>query len=317
MATTNFGTGLAREDVGSAIVPDEISTEIIQLIPEASVVGTRAKRVPMSKKKMKQSVLATLPDAYWVSEGGLKSTSKTGWEDVSITAEELAVIVPIPDTLVDDADVPLWEQIKPLIGEAFGKKIDQAALFGVDKPASWGQDVFAGATAAKNNIAEGTGVDFAQDVALLGEKVSQAGFSVDGFASQPGLNWKLTGLRDTTGRPVYTPAVSETSPSNLYGYPLNEVKNGAWDTSKASLLAADWTKFVYAVRQDLTYQVFDQGVISDSTGKVIYNLMQQDAKALRVVARIGFAVANPVTRVKAKGSQYPAGFITPAVAPGA
>ena len=55
----------------------------------------RARRVPMSSKKKTQPVLASLPEAYWVSEGGLKQTSKTGWEDVQIT-EELAVIVPIP-----------------------------------------------------------------------------------------------------------------------------------------------------------------------------------------------------------------------------
>lgn len=99
--------------------------------------------------------------------------------------------------------------------------------------------------------------------------------------------------------------------SNLYGYPLNEVKNGAWDATKAVLLAADWSKFVVGIRQDMTYQLFDQGVISNADGKVLYNLMQQDAKALRVVMRVGFQVANPITRVAAKGTQYPAGFITP------
>ena len=66
------------------------------------------------------------------------------------------------------------------------------------------------------------------------------------------------------------------------------------------------------VRQDITYKVFDQGVISDTEGNVVYNLMQQDAQAMRVVMRVGFAVANPLTRIAAKGSQYPAGFLTPA-----
>ncbi|MDU1018564.1 MAG: phage major capsid protein [Bifidobacterium breve] len=307
----NFNNTIGRTDLGASLIPDEVSQEIIQTVLESSVLLTRAKRMRMSSKKKTQPVLASLPEAYWVQEGALKQTTKTGWEDVNITAEEMAVIVPIPDSVVDDAKINLWDTIKPLIAEAFGKKIDEAGIFGVDKPVTWGLDILAGATAAGTNIAQGTGVDLAQDVAKLGENLSKKGYAVNGFASQPGLNWQLVGLRDANGQPVYTPSLTQGAPSNLYGYPLNEVKNGAWDATKAVLLAADWSKFVVGIRQDMTYQLFDQGVISNADGKVLYNLMQQDAKALRVVMRVGFQVANPITRVAAKGTQYPAGFITP------
>ncbi|RSX53945.1 phage capsid protein [Bifidobacterium goeldii] len=307
----NFTSSIGRADLGGALIPDDISQEIIQTMPESSVLLTRAKRTAMSARKKTQPVLATLPEAYWVQEGALKQTSKTGWEDVNITAEELAVIVPIPDSVVDDSKINLWNTVKPLIAEAFGRKIDGAGIFGVDKPATWGDDILTGATKANNTITQGTGTDLAQDVAKLAQKVSEEGFAVNGFASQPGLNWQLVGLRDANGQPVYQPSLAQGTPSNLYGYPLNEVKNGAWDPTKAVLLAADWSKFVVGVRQDMTYQLFDQGVISDADGKVIYNLMQQDAKALRVVMRVGFAVANPMTRVAKKGTQYPAGFIVP------
>lgn len=308
----NFSSQILRGDLGGALIPDEISQEIIQTLPQSSVLLTRARRVPMSSKKKTQPVLASLPEAYWVSEGGLKQTSKTGWEDVQITAEELAVIVPIPDSVVDDAKINLWDTVKPLIAEAMGKKIDQAGIFGVDKPSTWGNDILAGATAAGTNVASGTGVDLADDIAMIGQKLSEKGFAVNGFASKPGLNWQLARLRDANGQPIYTPSVAAGNPASLYGYPLNEVANGAWDTTKAMLLAADWTKFVVGVRQDITYKVFDQGVISDTAGNVVYNLMQQDAQAMRVVMRVGFAVANPLTRIAAKGSQYPAGFLTPA-----
>lgn len=311
----NYNSTIGRTDLGGALIPDDISQEIIQTMPESSVLLTRAKRVPMSSMKKTQPVLATLPEAYWVAEGALKQTSKTGWEDVQITAEELAVIVPIPDSVVDDAKINLWDTVKPLIAEAFGKKVDAAAIFGVDKPSTWGDDILSGAKKAGTTITQGTGVDLAQDVAKLGEAISKKGFAVNGFASQPGLNWQLVGLRDTTGQPIYTPSVTQGNPASLYGYPLNEVKNGAWDATKAVLLAADWTKFVVGIRQDMTYQLFDQGVISDADGKVVYNLMQQDSKALRVVMRVGFQVANPITRIAGKGAQYPAGFIVPPAAP--
>ena len=308
----NFNDSISRTDLGTALIPDEVSQEIIQTMPQASVMLTRAKQMRMSTKKKTQPGLATLPEAYWVNEGGLKNTTKTGWEDVNITAEELAVLVPIPDSVRDDASINLFETMKPLIAEAFGKKIDQAAIFGVDKPSTWGDDILSGATKAKNTIAQGTGKDLAADVARLGRNISEEGFAINGFASKPGLNWELTELRDTAGRPVYTPNLSDKQPATLYGYPCNEVMNGAWDASKAILLAADWNKFVVGIRQDITYKIFDQGIISDTSGKVIYNAMQQDSQIMRVVMRVGFQVANPVTRTTAKGSQYPAGFITPA-----
>jgi hypothetical protein len=61
-------------------------------------------------------------------------------------------------------------------------------------------------------------------------------------------------------------------------------------------VVGDFDMAVLGVRQDLTYKVLDQEVITDDTGKVIFNLPQQDMVALRVTARFGYANANPVTR---------------------
>ena len=141
--------------------------------------------------------------------------------------------------------------------------------------------------------------------------LAKEGYAINGFASKPGLNWELTELRDANNRPIYTPNLTDKQPANLYGYPCNEVLNGSWDDSKAVLLAADWSKFIVGIRQDITYKVFDQGVISNSAGAIVYNAMQQDSQIMRVVMRVGFQVANPVTRVAKKGTQYPAGFIVP------
>jgi len=303
---------LGRADVGEALVPDQVINEIIAEAPKSSVVLDRAKTVRLSAKKAKQPVLATLPEAYWVDgDTGLKQTTKNTWDNVVITAEELAVIVPIPDAVVDDANVPLWDQIKPLLAEAIGKKVDTAALFGLDKPASWPTAVVPAAIAAGNTVVEGTGADLGVDVASLGEKIALDGFGINGFAARPGLQWKLVGLRTSQGVPIYTPSLSAGTPSGLYGYPLNEVLNGSWDADAATLLAADWSKFVVGIRQDITYDLFSEGVISDTNGKVILNLMQQDTKALRVVFRVGFQVANPLTRIGGS-TRYPAGVIVPA-----
>lgn len=305
---------IGRAEVSEALLPDQVINEIIQTAPESSTILRRARSVPMTSKKAKQPVLASLPEGFWVDgDTGLKQTTDASWKGVTMTAEELAVIVPIPNAVVDDANVPLWEQIRPLLAEAIGKKVDQAALFGTDKPASWPTAIIPGAIAAGNVVEAGTGADFGVDVANLAEKVSVGGFAINGFASRPGLSWRLRTLRDQNGQPIYGSPMTEAQAGVLYGFALDEVRNGAWDASAAELLAADWSKFVTGIRQDITYDLFSEGVLSDADGKVILNLMQQDSKALRVVFRVGFQVANPLTRLnESEATRYPAGVITPA-----
>lgn len=310
-----YANVLGRADLTDVLVPDQVINEIIAENPAQGVIRNRARTIRMSAKKAKQPVLASLPDAYWVDgDTGLKQTTTNTWANTTITAEELAVIVPIPDALVDDANVPLWSQIQPLLIEALDRKIDGAALFGTDKPDSWPTAVIPAAIAAGNTITRGTGADLGVDVASLGQKIAKQGFGVNGFAAEPGLQWELVGLRNDNGTPIYTPSLAAGTPSGLYGYPLNEVLTGAWNPAVASILAADWSKFVVGVRQDVTFDIFSEGVISDAAGKVVLNLMQQDTKALRVVFRVGFQVAKPMTRVGGTNG-YPAGVIVPAVTP--
>ncbi len=301
-----------RADMAEAMLPDQVVSEILQEAPQDSAVMRFAKQARMSTKKSKQPVLTTLPEAYWVNgDTGMKQTTKADWGNLYITAEELAVIVPIPDALVDDANVPLWDTVKPLLREAIAKKVDQAALFGTDKPESWPTAIVPAAIAAGNTVARTASEDLGVSVAKLGAKIAQKGFGVNGFLTKPGMQWELVGLRDKNGNPIYTPLPGQPN-SGLYGYPLNEVKNGAWDAAKADLIAVDWTKFVVGIRQDITFKLFSEGVITDESGKVVLNLMQQDCKALRVVFRVGFQSAAPITRLATDG--YPAGVITPATA---
>jgi HK97 family phage major capsid protein len=299
-----------------ALVPIEHAKEIIQEAPKDSAALSLMKRVPMSSKTKSQPVLSVLPQAYWVNgDSGMKQTTKQEWKNQVITAEELAAIVVIPDALFDDAEIPLWPEVQPYLRQALGQAIDAATLFGSQKPASWTTPaVVPGAIAAGNVVAVGTGKDIGVDVASLAEKVALDGYSVNGFASRPGLQWSLRGVRSTDGVPIYGQLVGDNGGPGLYGYPLNEVDNGAFDTTTAQLIAADWSKFVIGVRQDITYDIFKEGVISDDTGKVIVNLMQQDSKALRVVFRVGYVGANPITALNANdATRFPAGVLTPAV----
>ena len=310
-----FNESITREMVP---IPETVSTDVIKETPQASVLLANARSVRMSTKTMKQPVLSVLPDAYWVNgDTGLKQTTHAEWDSLIMTAEELAVLVPIPDAVIDDSAIPIWSEIKPLLVEAIGKKVDAAGIWGTDKPASWPTAIVPGATAAGNVVT--AGADLTVSVAELGQKLAEDGFAASGFITAPGFNWRLVGLRASDGHPIYSPSVTAGQPSALYGLRLDEVRNGSWGVTDPAtdLIGLDWSKFVVGIRQDITFKMLDQAVITDDTGKVIFNAPQQDSKIMRVVFRVGFQVANPLTRVNPDGaSRYPAAVLTAApVAP--
>jgi HK97 family phage major capsid protein len=285
---------------GDPLVPDPISAEVIQALPTKSAMLSIAKKVPMSVNTYRMPVLDVMPVAYWVNgDTGMKQTTRQIWAGIQLVVEELAVIVPIPENYLDDAQVPLWSEIKPRLVEAIGAKIDAATFFGVEKPSTWGTDIYHLAVAAGNVEVEGTGDDFAQDVSNLGEKIAKDGFAVDGFVSRPGLSWKLTGMRSVDGLPIYQPNLNAGSPTlgNLYGYDLAELNNGSFNDHDAELFMGDWDYAIIGMRSDISWKMFDQGVISDDAGNVVLNLMQADSVALRVTMRLAFQTANPVTRL--------------------
>jgi hypothetical protein len=78
--------------------------------------------------------------------------------------------------------------------------------------------------------------------------------------------------------------------------PIRYAMTGLWPVpATAEGIAGDFSQGIIGVRQDLTYKLLTEAVITDAAGLVIYNLPQQDMVALRVVARYGFQVANAMT----------------------
>lgn len=315
MAT--FNSAVERTGVP---IPEPVAAEVIKTATASSAAMRLMRRVPMSTKTNTVPVLSALPTAFWVDgDTGLKQTSKAAWEGVKLTAEELAVLVPIPNALVADSQIPLWDELKPLLAQAIGTKLDEATLFGVDKPASWTTaSVVPGAVAAGNVVTESANA--AVDVAAIGGEVATDGFNVTGFLGDIGVDWRFAGAVDGQGRNLFVPNATDASlPGSLYGRPLHTVASGAWPQDAAGanprLIGADWNKFALGLRQDLTFDLFDQMVISDAAGKVIFNAAQQDSKVMRVVMRVGYAAANPAT-VKAPNAatRFPAAVLRTAAA---
>lgn len=289
-------------DVGP-LIPVPVAAEIVKTLPQTSAAMALCRTVRMSSKTLTQGVLATLPVAYWVNGAtGLKQTTDMSWTGVTLTAEEIATILPIPEVIIDDAGFPIWEEARPLLAEAIGRLLD-ATVFngaGATKPASWPDGIIP-QTQAKGNARTiaatpaqgGLAGDFNAAFAM----VEADGFDVNGVAADRAVRGSLRNARDTSGQRLLDVSVGE-----INGVPIKYVGYGVLPNTqvppppKVWAIVGDWTMAVLGIRQDITWKLLDQAVITDDTGKVILNLAQQDAVAMRVVARFGFALANPITR---------------------
>lgn len=309
----------------SALIPEQYAREIVQAVPEASTVMRLARRLPnLSRAQLRIPVLAGLIQGGWVTgeastgqpAAGLKRTSAANWTNVYLNIEEIAVIVPIPQAVLDDADYDIWGEIRPQIAEEFGRVFDETVLIGTNKPSSFPSSLLDGATAAGHVVELGTGADLYDDILSEGGTVAaveEDGYMVTGHIAAMTMRAKLRGLRDTTGQPLFMRSMVENTRYQLDGVDTEFPRNGAIDPSEALMFSADWDQIVWAMRQDLTYSVLTEATIYDTDGTtILHRLAQQDMVALRAVMRLGWALPNPINRVNPNGStRYPAAVLVP------
>lgn len=302
---------ISRNDA-DALIPVETTKEIIQSVPQYSAVMGLGRKLPnMTAKQRTQPILSALAQAYFVNgDTGLKQTTRIAWKDKVIVAEELAVIVPIPESVIDDSEYDIWGEVKPRLIEAFGAKFDQAVLYGMDKPVAWPDGITVGAAAAGHVVNLGAGADLYDDIMAEGgvlSKVEDDGYLVTGHVGALTMKAKLRGLRDANGVPLFNNiSIQGKVQYTLDGVDLAFPLNGAVDPAQSLLISGDWSQLVYAIRQDITYKVLTEAVISDNEGKIVWNLAQNDMVAIRAVMRLGWQLPNPINRVNPNdATRYP------------
>ena len=294
----------------SGLIPEPVTREIMQgAIAESAVLRMGRRLANMSSKTQTINVLDALPSAYFVNGeattsgagDAFKKTTSMAWDKKKLYAEEIAVIVPIPEAALDDADYDIWGEVRPRLTEAFGKVIDGAILFGTNKPATWREGIVPSATTAGNTVTVSADVysDIMGESGLI-SKVELDGFNPNGVMAAIQMRGKLRGLKDTTGQPIFKSDMQGATRYGLDGMDMYFPMNGAFDPTAAQMIVGDWSQLVYAIRQDMTFKIFTEGVIQDpSTKAITYNLMQNDMVALRAVMRLGWEIANPVNAYNA------------------
>lgn len=293
--------GIDRSGAES-LIPEQTSREIIQGVTEQSTVLAMGKKLQnMTSNRTVMPVLDMLPVGYFVNgDTGTKKTTKMAWDKKKIYAEEIAVIVPIPEAVLDDSDYDIWGEVKPRLVEAFGKLIDSAIFFGTDKPGNWRDDIFTTATNA-GAVVTATGNMYKDIMGTSGviAKVEKSGYMPTGHIADIAMRSELRELVDNNGRPLFKSDMQTSTQYTLDGNTMKFPRNGFFDPTKAKMITGDFEQLVYAMRQDITFKLFDQGVVQDpATGDIIYNLMQNDMVAMRAVMRLGWEIPNPINSLE-------------------
>jgi len=241
---------------------------------------------------------------------GLKKTHQFAWENVFIVAEPIAIILPVPEAVLNDSNYDMWAAMRPRIVEAFGRRIDEAIIWGNQRPTSWPTGIVPTAINRGQVIAEGAGVDLAADFSELMGTLEEQAYDPTGFMCAPSIKADLRNLRDDNNNPIYTRSLDVKSPDTVWGLPTTYVKNNSFNTATARAICGAMGEAKYAIRSDISFKLFTEGVITDENGKVIINLMQQDSVAMRFVMRLGWAVPNPIHQLRPDRGGYPFSVLT-------
>ncbi|MDE5993173.1 MAG: phage major capsid protein, partial [Oscillospiraceae bacterium] len=217
------------------------------------------------------------------------STSGATWIFPELRAKKLAVIIPITKEKLNDSTIDVFSELEESIAEAFYTTFDAAAVFGFDSPFATSlmgaiRENGAVVTANAHNI------DIAaSDVMAM---VEEAGYDVDGFAARIGIKNTLRKLRDANGAPIFVPG---TGQNELYGQPIEFVRNGAWKDNQADLIAGEWKYSLVGIREGIEYEILKEATLHntlDEDGKPI-SLAEQDMVAIKATMRIGYLCVKP------------------------
>ena len=310
-----YNNVISRTDA-SALIPEEVSRDMIRRATDDSAVIQLFRRVPVGRNQVRFPVLSALPVAYWVNgDTGLKQTTEVNWTNKFLNIEELATIVPVPEAVAADVEINVWDEVMPYLVEAFYRALDSAVFFGANAPGTFPTNISAAALAAGNSVSYSVGTPPGAAVGGYYSVIDAAlnalegdGFVADGIAAATLLRGRLRAARGTTGERLDADRTSAGYDS-LDGLPIAYPMRGLWPTGAGTGVEAfigDFSQFVVGVRQDISVKLLDQAVITDNSNVIIYNLPQQDMVALRVTFRVGWQVANLLNYDQpTEGNRYP------------
>lgn len=305
---------ISRADVAT-LIQEEYSNIFLNSVEVGSAAIAAFGTVPLGTKITNAPVLTTLPEAAWVSESatapeGVKPTSEVVWGNKRFVVEEVAVILPVHEDVLEDMTEDGLAELSKLGGMSIAKKLDQAVFFGTGKPVTWTDAALFQAATAAGNIFQTSATpgedDLAGSIFQAASAIADSGADPSAIFSSAGLRFRLANLRASDGTSILsrTFGADGSFSDDIAGLLAQFVKNGAWDNAVATAIIADASRVKIGQRSDIQVKFLDQATVGG------INLAERDMVALRFKARYAYALGNTIT--SAGTLSEPVAAVTPA-----
>ena len=302
MAITPTGQPVNRTNIN---LPNEVSAEVLQKVQESSMIMQLARQISLPGTGLQIPVIASDPEAAWITEGGNKPVSFPTLDKKIMQGHKLAVIVPFSDEFRRDAGA-LYDALVARLPGVLAKKFDNTVFFG---PASGTlanfDDLSAVTAVALDNATAGVyGGLVSADI-----NISEHGGSIDGYVFSPQGRGMLLTAVDSQKRPIFINNVADGTVPRILGAPTYfgaaAYKAGTGSTPDVVGFSGDWTHAMYGIGSAVNVSTSDQATLTytDGGSTVTLNLWQQNMFAVRAEIEVGFACEadyfNKLTRTHA------------------
>ena len=292
----------------SGIIPHEYSQQIIDEVEQRSAVLQLAQTMPMGTRITELPVTGKLPTAQWVHGAGAPpaGTGRKPYTDLTlvpqtITAEEIAAVVAIPQQYLDDNTINLWNWARPKMAEAIAIKLDETVLFGgpvANVPATF---PVGGVAANLYSTAVGggagpfpTAIDAVDAVNNAMSYVEGQGLNVTGHSADIGAKGQFRGVRDANGSLLLgTEQVGNSARPTLYGERIAYSQYA--QVTATDFFTGAWDYLVIGVRQDIRFRIDPSGVILGADMASSVSGFQDNVVPIKVWARFGCTIIKPIT----------------------
>ena len=256
--------GEGQGDQGGFLVPEQFTTQLLQLSLEDAVVRPRAFRLPMSSLNLSLPTVVDTTHAtnvfggvrgYWTPESGSYTSSEPSFGRVTLTAKKLTAYTSAANELLADSAISLEALLMRLFPQALAYFEDDAFINGVGGGQPLGIiNADALVTVAKETGQAATTIT-AENIDKMYSRMLPSSTSRAVWVAHPDTLPQLVSLSrsvGTGGSVVMMSNMAGSAPMSLYGRPVILSEKCQTLGTAGDLFFVDFSYYVIGDRQSLS-----------------------------------------------------------------